>query len=149
MIHPANIHEVPAYGTGNMGDVTDPTSTARFSLDVVRGFALKSFWVRAISGSNGTSRLNLWINHRLGSVYNWIPLTWEKFGLGAAADIETELFIRIPDENLGDFTCWRESSSSTIDEFCLEWSNPGNIAWSAGFRLVDIDRIGVLDDRLR
>ena len=142
MIHPADIIEVVKYGTGDMGDVTDPESAARFGLPCAeQGFALKSLWIRAISGSDGDAELNLWIDHRRGAVYDWIPLMWPRFGLGSETDVESEIFMRIQPDNLGDFTCWRDPSTGMLDEFCLAWTNPTDIKWSAGFRLIPIDRI--------
>ncbi len=138
MIRPADVHEILAYGSGSMGDVTDASAGARFSLpDASTGYSVKSILVRAIANiTPGIADLYLRVVSPVSSVFHFTPLVWQNFGLGATAD-ESEIFVRFDEEEMADMAIYRDKNTGLLGEFCLEWTNPTDMFWSAAFRLVD------------
>ena len=102
-----------ATGTGNMGDVTDRTSQARFWLDADR-YAL--CWLRArFTGGTGSATLTLKLDHRDDiEVYDFTLRDWETMGTSGDA----WLYSRITADELFHWTFQRG------DIIVFEWTNP-------------------------
>lgn len=138
---PTNIVPVGLFGDGNMGDVTDPASDARFGLDSVPpggSYIPTMLKIRAFNGT-GSALLLLKVDHRKGSKFDFTLRRWKNFGVGTAAKY-TNIFLRISeDPELRDWQMWRDPNSLILDRLVLEWANPdpGNMEWAAEFGLVD------------
>lgn len=137
----SDIVPVPQHGTGNMGDVTDRESVARWKLEVPEpgdSYVPTMLKVRAFGGS-GVGDLVLRQDHRDGSKLDFPLRTWKDFGVGAAAKY-TNIFMRISeDPELRDWQMWRDPLTLILDELVLEWTNPdeGNMEWAAEFGLIN------------
>jgi hypothetical protein len=110
-------------GVGNMGDVTDPKSAARFD-GGGGGFQLR--WIKGLaSGGTGSATLSLKLDHSERSRhFDWNEgAPWSAFGADATlSDID-----------------WRVSAEDTDrytyqpgDVLVFEWTNPdpGNMRWA-------------------
>lgn len=137
MIHPATILELPPqYGTGDMGDVTDVNSVARFGMrDAETGFSLAFLVAKAISGTGGEGRLSLLVDHPSGPNFDWEP--WFKESFGRASDASAEEFFTVPDEQLRNYAIRRDKVSGEIGEFCFKWSNISPTPWILIVGLID------------
>lgn len=117
-------------GTGNMGDVSDETSGARFSL---AGTPYVLVWIRVHFGGSvtGDADMAIRIDSRLGTYHDVTLDTVRDAGSGSAGN---DVNYRITREEYKD---WVFQSG---DVLTLEWTNPdgtGNLTWGIEIGLAD------------
>lgn len=135
-VRPSDIVKIPQGGNGNMGDVTDRTSPARFTLDVDLWLLVYArITTERIQGTPGTdvddltfkldASLNGQHNHTLRKVTDVGP-TGEK----------PSYILRVPEDEQQQ---WVFSRGQIL---VLEWPNPdaGNIRWAVDIGLADAAR---------
>jgi len=126
--HPSEIIWQRATGLSDMGDVTDPASTARYGLDVTRWCVVAARGT--FSAGTGTATLYFKIDHRDATgLYD--TTLWSIPSVGTDGDAAPQL--RVMPEELVWWTCFRG------DQICLEWTNPddGTMRWGMELGLVD------------
>ena len=79
MIHPSIIQLFTQTGTGDMGDVTDVSSVARFSLPGVERYVLVTLRALFTGGSN-SEHMVLRVDDRHGPNFPFKPVTWGATG---------------------------------------------------------------------
>lgn len=114
-----NIQVLTDKAGGNMGDVTDETSNARFYLD--RTYTL--VYAKVHFTGTGTATLSVKMDSRFGSAHDMILRTIPGVGGG------TDAFIRVGDEEYRKFTFVVDGPDK--DVCVLEWTNPGTVYWGA------------------
>lgn len=125
---PSEIVAQRATGTGNMGDVTDRMSTARFSLDAER-YAL--CWIRQLyAGGTGSAKVSLKVDHREDvALYDFTLLDWPEMGTdGTVWD-----YTRMTADEMFHWTFLRG------DILVFTWTNPDPVdtRWSIEVGLAD------------
>jgi len=144
IVHPDDLVILPAYGTGNMGSVTDIHSTCRFRLDADR-WCLR--WIRVgFVGGSGEADLAICVdNGRMAqglrdtssvlitSPYDFTLYTIEDVGVASWRGQW-----RAEDSELADYVFQRG------DVLVLTWTNPSTTRWGVEVALVDTAKIGRL-----
>ncbi len=127
--HPSDIVVLADGGTGNMGSVTNETSSARFKLDTGR-FVL--CFVRAtFTGGSGSANMAVRIDSRLGIDFDHTLYTL--LALGTGGDPAN---FRVPAEELYQWILLAG------DELVFEWTNPNadnTQKWALEVGLVDAE----------
>lgn len=110
-----------------MGDVTDKSSVARFSLPGAFHLRyLRATFAEAISGNGATGNADMQLkidNHDDSGLYDFILAEWESRGLGSGAIAFVNW--RLRDDELA---AWRFKTP-----LVLEWTNPestGKMRWA-------------------
>lgn len=130
--HPSQIVTSRVMGVGDMGDVTDEGSTARFTLDVDR-FVLARIRAK-FTGGTGDATLSFCVDHRCQSgAYDFTLDTIEEVG----ADNRANINHRILADELYQWEFRRG------DIFVLTWTNPdaGNMQWAVEVGLADASQL--------
>lgn len=132
--HPNQIVALPDQGQEDMGDVTDKTSRARFTLEG-RPFAL--CYVRGrfvtLGGSGGNATLSLKLDHcNETGVYDFTLKAWDTMGTSGTG-FKPDLNFRLAADEL---YLWSYGKDAAL---VFEWTNPdsGNIRWALEVGLVD------------
>lgn len=126
--HPEDIITQRATGTGNMGDVTDKTSVARFGLD--GKFVLVWFKLRFTGGTGADAAMALKVDHRDESgLFDFSELATKTLGTTTTPEHE----VRIPVEEYPRYV-YQEG-----DLLVFEWTNPdsGTMRWAIEVGLAD------------
>lgn len=127
--HPSEIVVLSDGGTGNMGDVTDEVSPARFKLDAER--FVPCFVRTTFTGGSGSANMAIRIDSRLGDHFDHTLFTLK--GLGIDGD---QGHYRIPADELYEWILLRG------DELVFEWTNPNadnTQAWAVEIGLVNAE----------
>jgi len=123
---------VRSNGIGDMGDLSDEQSPARFSLDKIelggrmRDVLLWSLLACRVrfTGGAGSAELSLCLDHRDDSgLFDWKLHSWSGAGTGGKADIVHR--ISREDELYALYLFWAG------DQIVFTWTNPdaGNMRW--------------------
>ena len=127
--HPGDVVPFRATGTGNMGDVTNDRSTARFSLPTK--FVLVYLAAR-FTGGTSSATMTLRRDHRdLSGFYDFAEFTW----LGVGTDGEANISTRIPIDEYPRYVY------QPGDVLVLEWTNPNTQRWAVEVGLADATNI--------
>jgi len=135
MIHPSIIKMFEQTGTGDMGDVTDQSSIARFSMPGVDKYVLAV--IRGLfTGGSGSAELVVRTDHRRGPNFDFTPVTFERMG----TDDNDRLEYRVPEKDLFHMVYFRHDATRIQDAIVLEWTNPdaGNMRWAIEVGLIDV-----------
>lgn len=139
MIHPSTIQMLdPQTGTGDMGDVTDRASVARFALPGAQRFMLAV--VRMLfTGGSGSAELFVRTDHRHGPAFDFKPVRFA--GMGTSSNDRLEY--RVPEDELFHHLYLTDDSTGAQDSIAIEWANPdaGNMRWSVEVGLIDVSSI--------
>lgn len=131
--HPGDVVPFRATGAGNMGDVTDDRSTARFSLPTK--FVLV-YLVARFTGGSSFATMTLRRDHRdIGGFYDFAEFEWLRVGTGDKANIST----RIPIDEYPRYVY------QPGDVLVLEWTNPNTQRWAVEVGLADATNIVAAD----
>lgn len=128
--HPGLIWVGHDSGTGNMGDVTDETSVARFTYPGGKKFVPIFIRVHFAGTGSGTANLAVRIDSRLGDHYDITLHTVSARGAGA------DMFFRVERD---EYEKWVLQPG---DYSVLEWTNPdgsGNLTWGAEMGLANAE----------
>jgi len=132
--HPNEIARFRATGVGNMGDVTDKASVARFALPSAERYVLA--WIRAMFvGGSGNATMTLKVDHcDPTQQYDFSLRDWATMG---ASGGNAWTFSRVPADELFH---WVFPSEAIL---VFEWTNPdaGNMRWSLEVGLVDAGQL--------
>lgn len=144
MIHPAVIETFVQSGTGDMGDVTDTASPARFAILGAERYVLAAFRVRWTGGlGTATAEFALRIDHRLGTNFDFRPFTRADCGTTGVNNLEW----RAPEDELYHIMGHRDRTDQ--DKLCFTWTNPdtGNpdpdddMRWAMSVDLINVARL--------
>lgn len=131
--HPSEIIMLRASGVGDMGDVTNIGSVARFALDDVDSYVLA--WVRALFvGGTGSATMTLKLDHcDPTGHYDFALRDWPTMGTSGIAWV----FSRVPADELFH---WKINKGGIL---VFEWTNPdaGNMRWSLEIGLADAGQL--------
>ena len=139
MIHPSIIQLFTQTGTGDMGDVTDVSSVARFSLPGVERYVLAT--LRALfTGGSSSADMVLRVDHRHGPNYHFKPVTFEGVGTSGTTIVE----YRVPEDEMYHLIFLRDLATGMLDVAVLEWTNPDAIKmrWAVEVGLIDVAQLG-------
>ena len=137
MIHPSIIQPFTQTGTGDMGDVTDVSSVARFSLPGVERYVLATLRVLFTGGSNSEDMV-LRIDHRHGPNFHFKPVTFAGSGTGGSPIIE----YRVTEKEMYHLIFLLDKATGVQDVAVLEWTNPNTQRWAVEVGLIDVARLG-------
>lgn len=136
MINPNIVIFSEQTGTGDMGDVTDESSIARFALPSADRYVLAV--VRALfTGGSGTGApLVVRVDHRRGPDFDFHHMSFEKMG----TDDGNRLEYRVPEDDLFHHLYLRDEPTGKQDVIVLTWTNPdaGNMRWAVEVGLIDV-----------
>ena len=137
MIHPSIIQLFTQTGTGDMGDVTDVSSVARFSLPGVERYVLATLRALFTGGSNSEDMV-LRVDHRHGPNFHFKPVTWDATGTGGSPIIE----YRVPEDEMYHLIFLLDKATGVQDVAVLEWTNPNTQRWAVEVGLIDAAQLG-------
>lgn len=127
--HPSEIVVLADGGSGNMGDVTDEVSRARFKLDADR--FVPAFVRVTFTGGSGSADMAVRIDSRLGDHFDHTLFTFEAVGTDGS-----QVHYRIPADELYEWLLLRG------DELVFEWTNPNGDntqAWAAEVGMINAE----------
>lgn len=136
MIDPAIIQPFTQSGIGNMGDVTDPDSIARFWLAAADRFVIATVRALFTGGTGAGADMVLRIDHRHGVNYDFSPVTFPDSGSDDTAIWE----YRVPADELYHLIFVTDPATRQQDKAVFEWTNPdpGNMRWSLEVGLINV-----------
>ena len=128
--HPGDVVPFRATGTGNMGDVTDDRSRARFSLPTK--FVLVYLLAR-FTGGSGSATMTLRRDHRdISGLYDFVEFKWPTT---VGTDGEDNISTRIPIDEYPRYVY------QAGDVLVLDWTNPNTQRWAVEVGLADATNI--------
>ncbi len=136
MIHPSLVTMFQQTGTGNMGDVTDESSVARFSMPGADRYVLAVVNGLFTGGSGTGADLVVRVDHRRGPSFDFHHVKFEKMG----TDNNERLAYRVPEDDLFHHVYLRDAPTNKQDVIVLTWTNPdsGNMRWAIEVGLIDV-----------
>ena len=141
MIHPSIIQPFTQTGTGDMGDVTDVSSVARFSLPGVERYVLatlRALFTKDDPAASGSADMVLRVDHRHGPNYHFKPVTFEGVGTSGITIVE----YRVPEDEMYHLIFLLDQTTGIQDVAVLEWTNPNTQRWAVEVGLIDVARLG-------
>lgn len=132
-VRASDIRVIPAGGSGNMGDVTDRTSPARFTLDADRFLLIfvRVTTERIDGGTPGADEddLTIKVDHRTAAQFDHSLKVLKDVGPTTNASV----MMRVTDEEQSQWVFKRG------DVIVLEWTNPdpAAIRWGVEVGLAD------------
>lgn len=121
---PANVTMMPASGTGNMGDVTDPKSVGRFWLGDAGGLRIpfRLVFIRGLfTGGSSSAPLAVMVDNCLGTQFDFTLETLLAVGTGTGSTSKLHMIVSADERDVMVFKAG--------DEMVLEWTNPGSLIW--------------------
>lgn len=136
MIDPNIIIPFEQTGVGDMGDVTDESSVARFVLPEAWRYVLATINGLFTGGSGTGADLVVRVDHRRGPLFDFHHVKFEKMG----TDDNDRLAYRVPDDDLFHHVYLHDEPMMTQDTIVLTWTNPdpGNMRWAIEVGLIDV-----------
>lgn len=135
MIDPNTITLFEQTGVGNMGDVTDKASIARFSLPSASRYVLAT--IRGLF-TLGTGKANMVMrtDHRRGPPFDFHNQTFEDMGTDGDAILE----YRVPEDEIFHHLYVKDFATGKQDALVLTWTNPdsGTMRWAIEVGLINV-----------
>lgn len=154
--HPSQLVPKPAHGTGNMGDIDNRNSAARFWLPVEKCFTLYGLMGNVAGGTGGNADVLVRKDSRLsfpevtsytggtagGTLTSRFDHTLHTLeGFGSDSDRNKKLMLLVEPGAYGMFTFWKDRATGIYDHLVLTWANPGNQIWGVEVLLWDTSQI--------
>lgn len=136
MINPSIVVFSEQTGIGDMGDVADESSIARFALPNADRYVLAVIHGLWTGGTGTGAPLVVRVDHRRGAAFDFHHMTFASVG----TDDNNRVEYRVPEDDLFHHLYLRDEPTGKQDVVVLTWTNPdaGNMRWAVEVGLIDV-----------